>query len=70
MKTLLCCLLLQLAVACGSVVTPADDDDTGDDAGVSAPEIDAGPDDLPPDAGPGGPQPCVLGTSTIGNCTI
>ncbi len=69
MKAMLCCLLLQATVACGSVVQPADDD-SGDDAGASTPEVDAGPDDPAPDAGPNGPQPCVLGTSTLGNCTI
>jgi hypothetical protein len=66
MKAMLCCLLLQLAVGCGSVVKPAGGHaDAGPedaaDADVAAPD---------PDGGPAGAQPCVLGTSTIGNCTI
>jgi hypothetical protein len=67
MKAMLCCLLLQATVACGSVMQTADDEA---DADVSTPEPDAGPDDPQPDADPGDLQPCVLGTSTLGNCTI
>jgi hypothetical protein len=58
-----------------STSSPADagmraDAGPGEDAGALSDAGNEGGSRAPPDAGPSGPTPCVLGESTIGACTL
>lgn len=60
-----------LAIAACGTDTPTNGSSSSSDGGTDATSaVEASAPDATADAGPQGCQPCVVGTSTIGNCCL